>query len=131
MILLWWSTWRSGCAASMPSRASTTTSFGSLISFFMTSLSRGACRSSGRGRGDGRLGIGEVDALADSPVGGRVRDEAVGQGRERTGEELGAQVDRELLPLDGPAGDLLDEHRAEGAGRVDGRAGGRGHGDDR
>ena len=55
----------------------------------------------------------------------------VGQGRERTGEELGAQVDRELLPLDGPAGDLLDEHRAEGAGRVDGRAGGRGHGDDR
>src|SRR4029079_2971404 len=132
MILLWWSTWTSGWAASIPSRASTTTSFGSLISFFMTSLSLGVCLSSSRGRRrGGRLWIGEVDALADGPVGGRVGDEAVGQGRDGTGEELGGQVDRELLPLHGAAGDLLDEHRAEGAGRVDGRTRGRGHGDDR
>ena len=42
-----------------------------------------------------------------------------------------AEVDGQLLPLHGAAGDLLDEHRAEGARRVDRGAGGRRDRDDR
>src|SRR6476659_3482336 len=119
MIFWWWSTRRSGCAASMPSRASTTTSFGSLISFFMSVFSRVVTGGSGRGLGEARvLRIGEVDPRGNGAVCGRVRDEGVGQGREDAGEELGCQVDRDLLPLHGAARDLLDEHRAEGTGRV-------------
>src|SRR4051794_34420893 len=113
MILFAWSTWRSGCAASIPSKASTTTSFGSLMSFFMTS-SRGDGWSSGRRRlNHGRLRVGQVDARRDGTVGRRVSDEAVGQRRGGASEELRGQVDGQLLPLHGATRDLLDQHRAE------------------
>src|SRR3954453_2611671 len=115
MIFWWWSTWRSGWAASIPSRASTTTSSGLLISFFMVFFSRDGMDGSGRGLGEARvLGVGEVDPRGDGTVGRRVGGEAVGQGRDGAGQELRHQVDRELLPLHGAARDLLDEHRPEG-----------------
>src|SRR5262249_24303061 len=125
MILFAWSTWRSGWAASTPSRASTTTSFGSLMSFFMTLSSRALLGLVRIGASDGRLGercllrIREVDPLGNGPlVGGRVGDERVAERGQGAREELRAQIDRELLPLHVASGDLLDQHRAERAGRI-------------
>src|SRR3954469_24536868 len=119
MIFWWWSTRRSGCAASMPSRASTTTSFGSLISFFMSIFSRMVTGGSGRGLAEARvLRIGGVDPRGNGAVGRRVGDEAVGERGQHAGEELGGQVDRELLPLHGAARDLPGEkQRPTGGGR--------------
>src|SRR3954467_11258065 len=129
MILFAWSTCRSGWAASIPSRASATTSFGSLMSFFMT-LSLSLVGRSGRGGGS-REGhffrIGEVDPGGNGLlVSGRVGNERVAERGQRAGEELRAEVDRQLLPVHGASGELLDQHRTECAGRVDGGAGGRG-----
>src|SRR3954469_13268367 len=132
MIFWWWSTRRSGWAASMPRRASTTTSFGSLMSFFMSVFSRVVAGGSGRGLRQGRvLGGGEIDPLGHGRVGWRVRDEPVGQRGDGARQELRGEVHRQLFPLHGASGDLLDEHRAEGAGRVDGGAGRRRDRDDR
>ena len=78
-------------------------------------------RARGRAAGSGSTS-GTVGALDEGAVRERGDD---------AGEELRAEVDGQLLPLDGAAGDLLDEHRAEGAGRVDRGAGGRRDGDDR
>ena len=50
---------------------------------------------------------------------------------ERAGEELGGQIHRQLVPRDGAVGELLNEHRAERAGRVDRRTRGGCHRDDR
>ena len=49
---------------------------------------------------------------------------------EQAGKELSREVDRQLLPLHGAACDLLDEHRAEGSGRVDRGACRRSYGND-
>src|SRR5690242_7270244 len=102
MILFAWSTCRSEWAASTPSRASLTTSFGSLMSFFMAVPSRllSAVRGSGRGgRGEGCFfRIGEVDPGGNGLlVGRRVRDERVAQRGQRARQELRAEVDRQLL----------------------------------
>ena len=70
------------------------------------------------------------DAAGAEPVGRGPGEEAVEQGGGDAGEELGGQVDRQLVPLHVAAGDLLDEHRAEGASGVDGGAGRRGDRDD-
>src|SRR5690348_14859822 len=124
MILFAWSTWSSGCAASTPSRASTTTSFGSLMSFFMTvsSRARGAWGASDRRLAEGGLfRIREVDPRGNGAlVCGRVGDEGVAQRGQGAGEELGDQVDGQLLPLHVTTRELLDQHRADRAGRVDG-----------
>src|SRR5947208_3583337 len=124
MILLWWSTWSSGWAASIHSSASVTTSFGSLISFFM-GTSRLAAVDGRVGSGwavgaDRRgLGVSQVDARYGPAVGRRPGQETVEQGGQRAREELGHQVDGQLLPLHGAAGQLLHEHGADSAGRVD------------
>src|SRR3954447_3242419 len=117
MILLWWSTCSSGWAASMPKRASATTSPGSLISFFMECLSGSGQRfRSGLSRsGRGRHWVGEIDPGAGTVrVGRRAGQDAVGQGGQRAGEQLGGEVDRQLAPLDRTTGQLLDQHRPEG-----------------
>src|SRR3954471_14398071 len=137
MTLCAWSTLSSGCAASIPWSASVTTSSGALISFFMASYlpSGSSVRSrSGRrnGRGQSRLGVGQIDAgIGYLAVGRRVGDQAVGVGSGDAGEQFGEQVDGDLVPLHAAARNLLDEHRAEGARRVDRGAGCRRDGDDR
>src|SRR4051795_1336291 len=132
-----WSTLSSGCAASIPLSASVTMSSGALISFFMASYlpSGSSVRSrSGRrnGCGESRLGIAEVDTgLGDLTVGRRVGDQTVRVGSGDAGEQFGEQIDGNLVPLHAAARKLLDEHRAEGARRVDRGAGRRRDGDDR
>ena len=65
-------------------------------------------------------------------LGGAADEGVVGAERPRRRPASSAsEVDRQLLPLHRAAGELLDEHRAEGAGRVDRGAGGRGDRDDR
>ena len=105
MILLWWSTCRSGWAASMPSSASTTTSFGSLISFFMRSLSGLGLRAGSGAACDWRDGRVSGSGSARSTPGpavwrsAGVRDEqAVEQRGGDAGEQLGAEVDRAAGP---------------------------------
>src|SRR3954451_10946018 len=111
-----WSTCSCGCAASTPSSASLTTSAGSLISFFISCLHSDVRRGQGHDRRRG---------------GGRAGERPERQGRRHAGEALGAQIDRQLRPVDRPAPELLDQHGTDCARRVDGRAGGRGHGNDR
>src|SRR3954451_8681058 len=131
MILLWWSTCSPGWAASMPSRASATTSAGSLISFFMglplsfrSGFQVGALLVGPTPSDRGGHRVGEVHAGTGALlVGRRAGQDAVGQRGQGTREQLGGQVDRELAPLHRTTGDLLDQHRPEGAGRVDRGAG--------
>src|SRR4051812_24649875 len=137
MIFCAWSTLSSGCAASIPWSASVTTSSGALISFFMASAlpSGSSVRSrSGRrnGCGKSRLGVAQVDArLGQLAVGRRTGDQPEREGGRDTGEQLGAQVDGDLVPLDTAAGELLDEHRTERARWVDRRTRSRRDRDDR
>src|SRR5437764_11873817 len=107
-----WSTRRSGCAASIPSRASLTTSAGSLMSFFMSGL---------RGNEDGGV-AGRV--LIDR----RPRDGDERQGGGGAGKQFAGEVDRQLSPVHGAAPNLLDEHGTDCARRVD--RSGRGRRDD-
>src|SRR5438270_6002730 len=121
MTLAAWSTRSSGCAASIPCSASTTTSSGALISFFMSPYLRfdSSVRSRSRRRngcGELRLRVGQVDAGS----GGLAVDRGVGDQAERVGsgdagQQLGEQVDGDLVPLHTAARQLLDEHRPEGA----------------
>src|SRR4051794_30921520 len=105
MTLCAWSTRSSGCAASMPWSASTTTSSGALISFFMSSyLPLGSSVRSRSGRrnacGETRLGVAQVDTgLGHLAVGRRTGDQAEGEGCGDAGEQLGRQVDGDLVPL--------------------------------
>src|SRR6185295_8432090 len=100
MMRLVWSTLSSGWTMAMPRRASLMTSAGSLMSFFtgrLLRLQRWSGRWGGMLRLDGcRIGAGAGD-----------RD--VGECGERAGQELGGQIDGQLTPRDGPAGDLLEE----------------------
>src|SRR3954464_12717958 len=97
MILLWWSTRTSGCAASIPSRASTTTSFGSLMSFFMTlpSDGLGGWRRSER-RGGLEVGGAEIHALDGRGVGRSPAEQDEQQSGDHSGEELRGEVDGQL-----------------------------------
>src|ERR1051326_3518832 len=102
MTLCAWSTRSSGCAASTPCSASTTTSSGALMSFFMSSYLRFglSVRSQSRLRtacGMSGLGVREVDARpGDLAVSGGTRDQAERVGGRDTGEQLGEDVDGEL-----------------------------------
>src|SRR4051795_5236592 len=137
MTLCAWSTLSSGWAASIPRSASVTTSSGALISFFMASdLPSGSSVRSRSGRRNGcgefRLRVAQVDTgLGQLAVGRCVGDQAVRVGGSDAGEQLGAQVDGNLVPLHTAAGELLDEHRTERARRVDRRTRGRRDRDDR
>src|SRR4051794_17600551 len=138
MTLFAWSTLSSGCAASIPWSASVTTSSGALISFFMSSdLPSGSSVRSRSGRrnscgGELRLRVAQVDTgLGHLAVGRRTGDQPERVGGGDTGEQLGAQVDGDLVPLHTAAGELLDEHRTERARRVDRRARSRRDRDDR
>src|SRR3954454_10246198 len=137
MTLCAWSTLSSGCAASIPWSASVTTSSGALISFFMSSdLPSGSSVRSRSGRrngcGEGRLRVAQVDTgLGDLAVRRRTGDQTEREGSRDAGEQLGAQVDGDLVPLHAAARNLLDEHRAERARGVDRGAGRRRDGDDR
>src|SRR3954470_14900039 len=137
MTLCAWSTLNSGCAASIPWSASVTTSSGALISFFMSSyLSSSSSVRSRSGRrsayGKLRLRVAQVDpGLGHLAVGRRTGDQTERVGSGDTGEQLGEQVDGDLVPLHAAARDLLDEHRAEGARGVDRGAGRRCDRDDR
>src|SRR3954465_2769554 len=119
MTLCAWSTLSSGGAASIPWSASVTTSSGALISFFMASYlpSGSSVRSrSGRrnGCGESRLRVGQVDTgLGYLAVGRRTGDQTECEGSGHAREQLGEQVDGDLVPLHAAAGNLLDEHRAE------------------
>src|SRR3954453_10752569 len=99
MILCWWSTRRSGCAASIPNNASATTFCGSLMSFFMIRSpgSRMASGVDGLGR---EFGIGEIDPVGrgGGAVGGRSRQHAVDKGGRDSGKQFGGQVDGKLVP---------------------------------
>src|SRR3954470_13387936 len=105
MTLCAWSTRSSGCAASMPWSASTTTSSGALMSFFMSSyLPLGSSVRSRSGRrnacGELRLGVAKVDAgLGHLAVGRSPCDQAERVSSRDAGEQLGAQVDGDLVPL--------------------------------
>src|SRR4051794_27871709 len=127
MTLCAWSTLSSGWAASIPRSASVTTSSGALISFFMASdLPSGSSVRSRSGRRNGcgefRLRVAQVDTgLGQLAVGRCVGDQAVRVGGSDAGEQLGAQVDGNLVPLHTAAGELLDEHRTERPRRVDRR----------
>src|SRR4051794_6513879 len=113
MTLFAWSTLSSGCAASIPWSASVTTSSGALISFFMASdLPSGSSVQSRSGRrnacGKSRLGVAQVDTwLGQLAVGRRTGDQTEGEGSHDAGEQLGAQVDGDLVPLHTAAGELL------------------------
>src|SRR3954452_9893636 len=115
MTLCAWSTLSSGCAASIPWSASVTTSSGALISFFMSSdLPSGSSVQSRSGRrnacGELRLWVAQIDTgLGDLAVGRRTgkQTECVGSGD--AGQQLGEQVDGDLVPLHTAAGQLLDE----------------------
>src|SRR3954467_3731638 len=129
MTLFAWSTLSSGCAASIPWSASVTTSSGALISFFMSSdLPSGSSVRSRSGRrnacGELRLRVAQVDTgLGHLAVGRRTGDQTERVGRGDAGEQLGEQVDGNLVPLHAAARNLLHEHRAEGARGVDRGAG--------
>ena len=77
-----------------------------------------------RGWRDRLAGTGQLDGVDT------LDQRGVGERGDDAGQELGSEVDGQLLPLDRAARDLLDEHRADGARRVDGRTGGRGDRDD-
>src|SRR5690349_13314647 len=137
MTLLSWSTRRPGCAASMPRSASTTTSFGSLINFFIRVSFRSQRVLEGSDGADLtrlgglRFGVAQVQpGSRDGTVSRGAGEQAVQQGGDGSGEELGREVHRELVPLHLAARELLDEHGTHGTSRVDGRAGGRSDRDD-
>src|SRR6185295_11846021 len=64
-------------------------------------------------------------------VGTGLGDRDIGERGEDAGQAFGREIHRQLTPRDRATRDLLDEHRAEGAGRVDRRARGGCHRDDR
>ena len=88
---------------------------GSLMSFFMPGVSSRSAASA-------QAGLGQRWVREISPNSSAAATPA---------SEFGDNVDRPLLPVHGAAEQLLHEHRAGGAGRVDRGAGGRGDRDDR
>ena len=109
----------------------TTTSAGSLISFFMVWLLCLVGYAGGRSTEPASARSACERSTASTSAVGALDEAPVGQSGQRRRPAARRQVDGQLLPLHGAAGELLDEHRAEGAGRVDRGAGGRRDRDDR